>query len=826
VAQLPLAQSDASTLAATVPGLEHDSEGTRIVGEELRLLSIVNHALDSAGAADVSAARGRARDEERMLELRDHVAAAKPEDLPALFEQMHHLGALQAQRGRGISGSVDRASPYFGHMSLQEQVIHALAHGAGNARGKPTMRRRDVLIGSRSYVDSGGAIRIVDWRHAPISRLYYRYSEGEGYEEELGDQLVEGTMATRRAVSIVHGALVRVSAPQGTFVRTEDGRWNRAAAYVSRLETERKWSLRKGVPAEARLGIGADGQLRRDKHLPAIAALLDEQQFALIAHAAGDSGEKAGPGLVAIQGSAGSGKTTVGLHRVAYLVFQEPQRFRPEKIMVVVPNEALVHYVSRVLPSLGVDGVRVTTFSRFASRLVAQLFPRLPAKLSEETPPVVSRAKSHSSMLRSIDRIVQRIARDVDTQLLSSMARWPAADDVAAAWKAADSSGRTPPDTRVSLMAQWLSGKRSLPGIPPAALPEVTRSALDQLLSHLRSQTRSVAAVWDELLTSRESLAFDPSLGLSPGQIDQVHQWCVRQTRNRVEAGRDDDDPTLDLEDYALLLRAWQALRGPLVDSDAKPIRFAHIFVDEVQDASPIDLRVLLELTGADRSVSLAGDFAQRMFDEGDERGEFDWNVLLDDLGIPHTRIEPLRVSYRSTAEITHFARTILGPLAHDAVPETTRHGPPVELFQFASAGESVAWLSEVLKQLARDEPDANVAIVARFPQQADVYFEGLSRAEVPGLRRVAEQDFSWDAGVDVTDVRQTKGLEFDEVILIETSASSYPVSPQARHALYIGATRASHQLWCVTTDAPSELVTAALASSPEEPVDTPREFT
>jgi len=828
VAQLPIPQSDASSLAP-VPGLEDDAEGTRIVGEELRLLSIVNRALDSAGAADVSAARGRAHDEERMLELRDHVAVAKPEDLPALFEQMHHLGALQAQRGRGISGSVDRASPYFGHMSLQEQVAYS-GRAGGSARGKPTIRRRDVLIGSRSYVDSGDGIRIVDWRHAPISRLYYRYSEGDGYEEELGDQLVEGTMATRRAVSIVHGALVRVSAPQGTFVRTKDGRWKRATAYGSRLETEKKWSLHKGAPAEARLGIGADGELRRDKHLPAIAALLDEQQFALIASLAGDPGrgEKAGTGLVAIQGSAGSGKTTVGLHRVAYLAFQEPQRFRPDKIMVVVPNDALTHYVARVLPSLGVEGVRVTTFARFASRLVAHLFPRLPAKLSEETPPVVSRAKSHSSMLRSIERIVQRVAREVDTQLLSSMARWPEADEVSTAWKAADGEGRTPPDTRVSLMAQWLSGKRSLPGVRPAAtLPEVTRSALDQLLSHLRSQTRSVAAVWDELLTSRESLAFDPNLGLSAGQVDQVHQWCVRQTRIRAEAGREGEDPTLDPEDHALLLRTWQALRGPLVDSDAKPIRFAHIFVDEVQDASPIELRVLLELTGADRSVSLAGDVAQRMLDEADDRGEFDWNALLDDLGIPHTRIEPLRVSYRSTAEITHFARTILGPLAHDAVPQTTRHGPPVELFQFASAGESVAWLSEALKQLARDEPDANVAVIARFPQQADVYFEGLSRAEVPGLRRVANQDFSWDPGVDVTDVRQTKGLEFDEVILIETTASSYPVSPQARHTLYIGATRASHQLWCVTSDVPSELVTAALEEDgPGPPPDPPPEFT
>ena len=199
------------------------------------------------------------------------------------------------------------------------------------------------------------------------------------------------------------------------------------------------------------------------------------------------------------------------------------------------------------------------------------------------------------------------------------------------------------------------------------------------------------------------------------------------------------------------------------------------------------------------------------MLDEGDERGEFDWNALLDGLGVPHTTIEPLKVSYRSTAEITDVRAR--GPRARwrtTTVPDATRHGPPVELFGFASPGEAVAWLAEALKQLARDEPDANVALVARFPQQADVYFDGLARAEVPNVRRVAKQDFTWEPGVDVTDVRQTKGLEFDEVILLETTAAEYPATPPARHALYVGATRAAHQLWCVASDEPSELVSAA----------------
>lgn len=796
-------------LEPAVPGLEDDAEGARVVREELRLLATVQRALaagaNGANGSEAAAARGRALDEERLLELRDDVAVAKPEDLPALFEQMHHLAALRDRRGRSISGSVDRASPYFGHMRLEEEVPPSQRRP-----GMKPQRRRDVLLGARSYVDAGEGIRIVDWRQAPVSRLYYRYAEGDEYEEQLGDVVVDGQVVAKRSVSIVGGELVRVSAPQGAFVRGKDGRWRRTAAQRAKLETEKKWAARKGKPAEARLGVGADGQLRQDKHLPAIAAMLDQKQFDLIARETS--------GLVAIQGSAGSGKTTVGLHRVAYLAFAEPGRFRPERMLVVVPSEALIHYVSRVLPSLGVEGVPVTTFGRLAGRLVAQMFPRLPTKTSDETPPVVSRAKSHAAMLRGIERLVARVTGQVDAKVRAAMAKWPEGDRVVAAWERTGAGeGNVPVDARVSMLAGWLAGKRQLQGVAAAAdLQDVTRSALEQLGAQVRHETRAVAGLWDELLTSREALAetFEGVPGFGAGQLDQVHSWCVRQSRIRAEGERDGEDPRLDTEDLALLMRCWQCLRGPLVDGEGKPLRYAHVFVDEVQDASPVELRVLLELTGKESSITLAGDTAQRMLDEGDDRGEFDWDGLLDGLGIPHTKLEPLRVSYRSTAEITTFARAVLGPLAHAVVPVTTREGPPVELFDFASPGETVAWLSEVLKQLARDEPDANVALVARFPQQADLYFEGLSRAEVPNVRRVAKQDFSWDPGVDVTDVRQTKGLEFDEVILLETNSASYPATSQARHALYVGATRASHQLWCTASDEPSKLVADAIASS------------
>ncbi|MBX3208774.1 MAG: ATP-binding domain-containing protein [Labilithrix sp.] len=828
------ASSESSSTATAeelvpVPGLEDDADGTRIVREEMRLLEVVLRALGPEAAAAPASGNGAspsspptamaealADDDRRLLELRDLAASAKPEDLPALFEQMHNLGALRAHRGKGTTGAVDRKSPYFGHLRLEETVLTRGGRGPGKER------RRDVLVGSRQYLDPAAGVRIVDWRNAPVSRIFYRYREGDGYEETLGDQPVEGLVASRRTVAIVDGELRKVTAPQGTFVKETDGSWRRAAAHTARLRLPSQGAAASaaGTPreVEARQAPGArGGATSADRLLPAIAAMLDKEQYDLIT--------KPGTGLVAIQGSAGSGKTTVGLHRVAYLHASQPTRFRAHKMLVIVPNEALVHYTSRVLPALGVEGVAVMTWNRWAVRAMFDMFPRLPTAISEETPPLVTRVKNHPAMVTAIDTIAAETAARLDTKIAGSMSRWPEGERVLAAWQATKGA----PDRRVTQLAQWIAGKRELAGTKPAAdLPQVTRSAVEALGHEMRSESRNVLGAWDEILTSRPRLDRHFSAHFGSGQLDQVHEWCVRQARVRAEGERDGDAPSLDIEDRALLLRLFQVLRGPLLDGEGQPVALAHLFIDEVQDATPVELKVLLDVAGGAKdvrpgerdvsqlSVTLAGDVAQRMREEEDVHVAFDWDATLKDLGVPGGAgvIDPLKVSYRSTAEITSFARGVLGPFAHEAEPIATREGPPVELFTFASTGEAVAFLADALRDLAASEPDANVALLSRFPQQAEVYYDGLVRAEVPNVRRVRRQDFTWERGFDVTDVRQTKGLEFDEVILLETTATSYPESAQARHALYVGATRAAHQLWCVSSEAPSRLVTDGLAAA------------
>ena len=116
-------------------------------------------------------------------------------------------------------------------------------------------------------------------------------------------------------------------------------------------------------------------------------------------------------------------------------------------------------------------------------------------------------------------------------------------------------------------------------------------------------------------------------------------------------------------------------------------------------------------------------------------------------------------------------------------------------------------FLSHALGELIRAEPTASVALIARHPEQARLYYEALAEAEVPSLRLVADQDFAFTPGIDVTDVRQTKGLEFDIVILLEATEASYPASDDARRLLHVAMTRAAHQLWVTYTGVASALL-------------------
>jgi DNA helicase-2/ATP-dependent DNA helicase PcrA len=758
-----------------------------VLREEEQLLAVVQRHLDR-----VIGDGGPITDYDReLLALRDEIAEAKPEDVGPLVETMHRVAALARQHGRGAALAVDRSSPYFGHLRLDEGG-----------------RRRDVLIGKRTYIAPGGGVRIVDWRNAPVSRLFYQYREGEDYRERFGGREVQGIVDARRTVSIIDGALRRVSSGEETWVRGEDGRWRALAA--------ERWQLRGGggsaarpapllpVTERARLGT-RPGLLRADKHLPDIAALIDPEQFALITRP--DSG------LVVIQGVAGSGKTTVGLHRMAWLAFQEPNRYRPDAMRAIVYSRALRDYISRVLPGLGVEGVPVTTWTDWALQLRRNIVKGLPERSAPETPAVVSRLKKHPAMLAILADAVARRADALTARLRAAFEGSPDAELVLGAWKATADRRLL---ERALWLGEWLERRRLLPGVKRKKLTRGAEVVLGHLLPRLIEDAGDIVSVWEELVTDLETLRVAFALH-APGafrdsELKRAHAWSVRQFSVRTSESQEDDSgepAALDAEDDTLLLRLQQLQRGPL-QSRGKRLRLAHLFVDEAQDLSPVELAVLLDVVDPRRCVTLAGDTAQRMHaDNGFES----WDAVLAALGLAGLAVSPLRVAYRSTAEIMSFARQVLGPLADPTDRyETTRQGAPVELLRFSDHGEAVAFLAESLRNVVTSEPNANVALVARDPALADLYFAGLEKAEVPRLRRVRDQDFSFAPGVEVTDVYQVKGLEFDYVLLLECTAERYPLTDESRYLLHIGATRAAHQLWLTAAERPSPVLPEGLS--------------
>ena len=269
----------------------------------------------------------------------------------------------------------------------------------------------------------------------------------------------------------------------------------------------------------------------------------------------------------------------------------------------------------------------------------------------------------------------------------------------------------------------------------------------------------------------------------------------------------DTDDPAvMDKEDEAIFLLLYQLKRGRLKVPNGR-LSYDHLMLDEVQDFSHLEAKVLMDTVPEGHPITLAGDEAQKI----DRMSGFvSWDDLLEDLGAKDSRIVSLQVAYRSTAEIMQLSREVLGPSAKEE-STAVRRGAPVELHRFSDPGQAVGFLAEALRDLARREPQANTAVIARHPNQARMYYDGLKKSEIPRLSLVLDQDFSFAPGVEVTEIRQVKGLEFDYVILADVNKDTYPDDEESRHLLHIGATRGAHQLWIFVTKTPSEILPARL---------------
>jgi DNA helicase-2/ATP-dependent DNA helicase PcrA len=748
-------------------------EDRSLVEEELRLLEAVREALADAGGQRRWGGDLRAR----LLSLREELATAGESDRPALLAELDRVRAT-ARHARP-SELPDPRAPYFAHMHLETE--------AGS---------RDVLLGYRTFIDAKRRVVLVDWREAPVARIFFQYEEGEDYEEAGAGRLANGVLLRRRVLAFEGGELAQINAPDRVLRRAADGRWTReGAAPIPRL------SGGEGGDVVGRLiGTGLSG-----RKLPVVSSLLDREQYQALTR------DPRRPLLVL--GGAGCGKTTVALHRLAYLAHREPDFFRPQSMLVLVPEEGLVRLTRTLLDELGLEPVGVQTVDEWFAAQARRLLRGIPRRLAVQTRASVIRFKRHpatASLLPAVAEEAGRAcARRLDHQL-GTGAVWEAAYDRRPDLAPLQRLERAHAELRKELTGEaaklWkgvfererrrfldagedrerLFGDRALLAhAVEASGGELPPRAVEEVVEHTRLQLSP---------TSEEEYAH-----VAPDRLQTVDGLAIDSGTPREDAG------SVDVEDFALLLELQRFKTGA-----AEPGRltsYAHLVIDEAQELAPVELRVLGRALAQRGSITVAGDSAQQI----DVTVRFGgWPAVVDALGVEGSDPVVLETSYRCTKPILDFAHRLLGPLAPESPPRSTKDGAPVVQSRFATEMHAAVFLGEALLDLQGREPRAQVGILARSEERARRLHDTLP--ERLRARLVLDGRFSFRAGVDVSCVQLAKGLEWDYVVIPDASSSVYPLDPVSRRTLHVAATRAIHQLWVVAVGDVSPLLAGAAA--------------
>nr|WP_248362548.1 ATP-binding domain-containing protein [Anaeromyxobacter oryzae] len=698
------------TERAVAPDLaELSVEERALVEEEEAVLAAVQAALE----ARRTTLRAEGDLVSRLRDLRDEALEATPKDLPTVFQEMGLVRAvMERKRGDALP---DPAAPYFAHLRVRE---------GGEVR--------DYCLGRHTFVDRAAGVRVVDWRFAPVAGLFYRYREGEEFEEPFPGRVSAGVVDARRIVVIERGVLTRVSAGARTVARGGDGRWRSAAAETAALAGGEGTAAREGA-----LGTGAGARGRAAA--PDITALLDPEQFEAVAAPADRP--------LLVLGSAGSGKTTVALHRLARIAFDDPRRFPPGRLQVVVPEVGLARLAARLLEPLGFDKAPVRTLDTWSRGAFQSAFGAPPPRLFGDTPPLAARLKRHPALFEILRRR-PHVARERPS--LSRLRRE---------------------------LGDLFVDRGFLETVVKAAGGDLPTTAIEETVRHTRLQ---LAPPSDDLLA-----------GVDPDRRETLDGKAIDEDTPEAAAG------TLDPEDLPILL-FLSALRGGVGGR-----RSAHLVVDEAEDVSLFELYVLgKHLAG--RSVTLAGDESQQTFSS-----YAGWPEALAALGAEGAATVRLETTYRCPRPIAELAHAILGPIAPAGPPRAGRDGAPVSRFDFPTEAHAHLFLVGAIRDLLEREPRASAAVVCHAPDVARGIHRLL--ADLPEARLALDGKFTFRPGVDVTDVASVKGLEFDYVIVPDATARAYPDAEEARRRLHVAVTRAAHQLWITVPGAPSPLLRGML---------------
>jgi superfamily I DNA/RNA helicase len=294
--------------------------------------------------------------------------------------------------------------------------------------------------------------------------------------------------------------------------------------------------------------------------------------------------------------------------------------------------------------------------------------------------------------------------------------------------------------------------------------------------------TKLRARLLDHVLDVRRLFADEPTwrAALPPA----LHRDAAAAHAHNVE---NEAAGVLDFEDAALVLRLGQ-LKAALDPELGCPWArmFRHIVIDEAQDLSTHEIEAVVGAADEARSVTIAGDPAQKILADAQVEG---FEALLARLsGRMEASLDVLSVGYRSPRPVMELAMKALGT---NEPARAARDGAPVAWFEGEGAAPAAI---AALRDWRAAHPRSLVAVLSKRKNAADEWAAALVAAGLSDVRRGNRGDFGFEPGIVVSNVHQVKGLEFDGVLLIEPS----DFGGYDRHLLHVAITRAAERLWVV----------------------------
>jgi len=481
-------------------------------------------------------------------------------------------------------------------------------------------------------------------------------------------------------------------------------------------------------------------------------------------------------GVHAVQGGPGTGKTVVALHRAAYLLYTHRFPLEGQGVLVVGPNRLFLAYIEQVLPSLGEAGVQMATLGDVVGGV------RVGDRREQDE---VGRLKGDLRMVRFVSKAVRTRQRPMRADLrIGHGLQWLVLP-VEKSQRIVDQARRryrTHNAARKFVEAEFYealvaSGRGDL---DPEALRErlrgelSVREALEWMWPVL-----TPAQLLNDLLGSRALIrSADPSL--TTEQVDALYRERVTQP----------DDLLWTASDAPLLDEARAVLGARPGRREEDTVRtYGHIVIDEVQDLSPMDLR-MLDRRSLNGSMTVVGDIAQATGAWAHD----DWEGILRHLPNrrPPVRHE-LTVGYRIPGPLMDVAARVLAVAAPDLAPPRSVRGdgdPPRFVALTGEQAEKLDGLAEVVRSELEAVGAGNLAVVTTDSQAADVE-DALERAGIAYGRPTRQ---GLDAQVAVVPVGLVKGLEVDGAVVVEP-ARMVRERAQGLRALYVALTRATRRV-------------------------------